>query len=1370
MTVTLIGRDAELQDLSEAIADPACSAVILRGPAGAGKTVLARAALEAAEYGGALVGAGKFAQGEVQAPFAPLMSALSGTVARAFDRLHEPEPVAEAMSRELGPALGVLVQTGLRLDGAPWGSEEGEFDVRPMVGRREGEARIVDAALRLVRWLAPFEAPVVILLDDWRRGGARIETFAAALIKEVRDPALTLILTERDDVAPSPLAADGRLRTLHIGPLAAAARRRLVEGVLGEAGGAVCDWLGSDAPVLPFDLLATAEALGAAGAVRHEDGEWRVDPLKAAALGRGDLARGLAGRLAMASPDGRDLALAAALWGDAASAALLRRALGFTPAAFEAGLAEALRFGVVRAEGGEVRFPHDRLREAVLETGATRTATLADGMAERLIRAASDPGGWKEIARATLRFRQLGGVAGVDAASWRDRFAEGARAARTSSDIETASGFAESAWSLREPHIRPGDDGQRLVAREAVLAAADRKDVTQVRARLAALFAVDGQAGANAPSLGEDYELAIAAFRLAGDPASAWEAASEGLGRFGIALPPSVSTPRLLAAAALWRLDRALRPLRGVTQARPAGVVGAFTRIANAAAMLAYERSPRLSALLALEGSRRAGRAAQTLPFWMSADTFLLATLGDWAGAARLGEQAAAAVGAAGLGGFAHAATLNRALGWGCAWRRPAAELRFRADEVRDLAMAEGDLVQAAGAIRNGALSGWRSAPSLTILREEVRAARAEAQRLGDADVAVSIAVILAAIDHLTGGGPPSSPTIVPGDPPAWVSEIPASGVVVTLELASVHGDWTFGRAFAEARRAFRRELDSNPRTVDWRFHESLARLKTGAAARRADLSVLRRAAKLNPRDHRAKLLVVEAASLSRRGRGATGTEWKAAWARAVAAAEGGSSPLVAGVAAEAAAEAARSRGDHPLADHYTASAQAIWRAWGARIKRVDAQWDSSTEGSSEHHEAAAGRDLAQARIQAMTAERTAQARSRFLADVAHELRTPLQSLQGLLDLAADDPAQLDLSSLRQVFSSLRTVVDDLTDFGALGSGEAPVATRPVAIAQLVRSECSVSAAFAAEQKVHIVVTEDGPIPPWIATDGPRVRQVVRNLLSNAAKYAGGGRVEVTLRASRAELHSPTVADEGSGLDLWPTFPAGLLGGLSAGPAPGTVWAWGWPWLRLDGTPRLGGAPQAGRHRPGGSLVTLRLPLVPAEPPDQGTPVAVRPLRILLAEDAELVRRLFATILSRQGHAVSQAANGAAAAALLERERFDLAILDLSMPVLTGPRWFSTLMDGQSGARRLELLPPRAATSRPVVRFLARLARPRPPGSLLRPTTWPARWRSWWGVGPGRVVRPPNRRSAWARRGIPCGVRRGSVPLALASNELLDAP
>ena len=156
MTPALVGRAVEAAWLERAIGRQDIHGVVVRGPAGSGKTALCEAVLAGVAARGALTGAGKYGQGDSQSAFAPIMRALSGATDAALGQLYDPQAGAAAMLAALGPALAVLHSAGFEAGAAP-------LDVAPEVsaGRREGAARLTAAAVQHIRWLMGLGSPVV---------------------------------------------------------------------------------------------------------------------------------------------------------------------------------------------------------------------------------------------------------------------------------------------------------------------------------------------------------------------------------------------------------------------------------------------------------------------------------------------------------------------------------------------------------------------------------------------------------------------------------------------------------------------------------------------------------------------------------------------------------------------------------------------------------------------------------------------------------------------------------------------------------------------------------------------------------------------------------------------------------------------------------------------------------------------------------------------------------------------------------------------------------------------------------------------------------------------------------------------------------
>ncbi|MDB5469056.1 MAG: His Kinase (Phospho-acceptor) protein [Caulobacter sp.] len=1223
----LIGRDRELARLKSAIHDAGTPVLLITGPSGAGKTALARAAIDG--LGGAVLQAsGKYAEGEGGAGFLPILSALSTVVEQALDLLYDPQAGLESLSKAVGPGFDLLTRMGFDALGAlpdPYarGAEA--------VGARASAARLVDAVLRVIDWLNGFGATTVLFIDDWQRAPQEAQALAAALVREPRHPFFTLLLAQRDDAAPVAGAVRLAAPELALGPLGPKDRAELLAMALGEAGAAADAWLGDDGGSLPLALLEAAQALTEAGALSQADGVWRVSDAKAAAIDRGDFTASMGRRVQGLEPAVRRFGQGLALWGDRGDPEILALALGVAPAeARQAGQALA-GAGIVRGDGAEFAFTHDRHRASLLAgSSGGELDALAAEMAERLVAAPLDL--WGRVGREALYLRLQGGLGGAEPGLWRDRFAQAAHAARIVADTRASVAFAEAAWTLRGRQ-GPGEaKADSLILREAALAAGARRDAAAAAERTGLMIA----AARSEMEIAEAYDLAVSAQRLAGDDAGAWAIASECLRRHGIVLPRKATMARLMWESLVWTLSLALWPSREAG----GGGLSPLARGTHSAGSLAFERNPMDAMFIGLIGSAKAHRAGDHDPFWLTTDTFLAAALGRFEQAARLGARA---VKAAPDVAFGRGLSLYRAAFFGVIWQRSLAEMPPWCDQAYDMALAEGDLVSAGYAIRNSVLLDWRLAPALPPLLQKFSATEEIAERLGDESILAGLRLTTDAIRRIMQHGGLGQPVPTETATPSGTAAIP----VIHIELLALAGDWVELARFAESMLPRRAGWSSHPGGVIWRYYENLARLKTGRPVRRGDLGYIKRAARLNPTDHAWRLVVLRAESLRQKGQGQASL---AAWSAAIETLRTGGSRLDAGVAAECAAAAARALDDVAAAGRYEAIAREIWRAWGARSKLP--------EGEAATDPSVLGR-LAAAESQAALAQKADRAKMRFLADVSHELRTPMQSIQTLLELAADDPGAVDLPGLRDAFGSLREVVDDLTDLGAQSGGDAVLRLAPIDLAALARTELGLVGPAAAARGLELELSLDAALPGSLVTDGARVRQVLRNLLSNAVKYVEAGRIAVRLASIGGEA-TITVEDTGPGVTeaqktlIFEPFDRGGReepGGLGLGLT-----------ISRRIAQRLGGRLDVDNRPEGGARFTFRFPaVVSAEPPAEPVSPLIAPLKVMIVDDVALIRRSFAAVLRRDGHTVVEAATVAQAIAFC-REPLDLILLDLGLP------------------------------------------------------------------------------------------------------------
>lgn len=323
---------------------------------------------------------------------------------------------------------------------------------------------------------------------------------------------------------------------------------------------------------------------------------------------------------------------------------------------------------------------------------------------------------------------------------------------------------------------------------------------------------------------------------------------------------------------------------------------------------------------------------------------------------------------------------------------------------------------------------------------------------------------------------------------------------------------------------------------------------------------------------------------------------------------------------------------------------------------------------------------LREARDQALAGER---AKADFIAVMSHELRTPLNGLLGSLALLDDSTLPRDQSELVAMMRiSGQILLEHVNSVLDLSRAEAlpQVAAAEPFDADLLIEDClrSQSALAAAAGNRVTLSRPSGPIGRVLG-DASRLRQVLLNLLGNAAKFTENGRITL-----EAERHPPEpgesegqvefrVIDTGEGIseaDLERVFDDFVMLDTSYGRRTGGSG------LGLAISRRLAtamGGSLGVESEPGeGSVFWLRLPLPDADAATTPTPRAVETteasarLSVLVIEDNRINRVLALRLVEGAGHAAAEAEDGLAGLARSEREVFDVILTDISMPGIDG--------------------------------------------------------------------------------------------------------
>ena len=302
---------------------------------------------------------------------------------------------------------------------------------------------------------------------------------------------------------------------------------------------------------------------------------------------------------------------------------------------------------------------------------------------------------------------------------------------------------------------------------------------------------------------------------------------------------------------------------------------------------------------------------------------------------------------------------------------------------------------------------------------------------------------------------------------------------------------------------------------------------------------------------------------------------------------------------------------------------------------------------------------------------RLERAKSEFVATASHELRSPLTSIKGFVELLQNSPESMSerqrefVEIILKSTDRLTELVGDLLDVARIEADRVELTRRPLDVGEAIRETAELMGPRIAQkhQQLSIYVA---PTLPLALADAARVRQIVANLLTNAHLYTGeGGSIQVRVEAERAWVRI-SVQDDGVGMTaeqaerVFERFYRARDGSTSS-PGTGLGLSIVKSLVELhDGRIELESEPGVG------STFRVLLPAAIPEADLARSLAAISGRRVLVVDDEREIAELIAGQLAPLGVHVEIAASGAQALSMLRGSYFDAVTLDVLMPGMDG--------------------------------------------------------------------------------------------------------
>jgi signal transduction histidine kinase/CheY-like chemotaxis protein len=314
-------------------------------------------------------------------------------------------------------------------------------------------------------------------------------------------------------------------------------------------------------------------------------------------------------------------------------------------------------------------------------------------------------------------------------------------------------------------------------------------------------------------------------------------------------------------------------------------------------------------------------------------------------------------------------------------------------------------------------------------------------------------------------------------------------------------------------------------------------------------------------------------------------------------------------------------------------------------------------------------------------AEELAQAREQFVANMSHEVRTPLNVISGFTGSLLRSPLNADqqkqVQSVNRASQYLIALINDTLDYSKMNAGKLELDNFPFSTAELFSDIQSAFEGEAANRAIGLRIETDASVPAQLSGDPMRLRQVLFNLVANAIKFTATGEVSVSCRTAAADHEKVTliidVKDTGIGIPpdklntIFDAFSQAdnsitrRFGGTGLGLTISRLLI-----ERMNGTLEVSSEPGKG------STFTVRIPEMSVVQSTAVTTVvksdytALNGMRVLVCDDEELNRIVAGQLLEHYGISVTEAENGDEAIEQQKNSPAHIILMDVQMPGRSG--------------------------------------------------------------------------------------------------------